>query len=219
MAVSVYVIAAIAGCWYRESNLQPGVWESLVVADWDTLHYTDDRGFGVGGYGLGQWTNTGSGDAMRNLNRHNWMIGAGYQDDDGVGQLAYFIHENIWYYTPSLSHTNTRTLEEFLNTDNTNLRDLVWDFLAFWEGVPGDVYEERVSNAEYYISYLIEHASDDPTQYQWTTENNYQSKEQSLNNLMCIYFGLNGYVPPGPGPGPTPTKKKKMPLWFYLRKF
>lgn len=212
MAVSIYVIAAIAGCWYRESNLQPAVWESLIVADWDTMHYNDDRGWGVGGYGLGQWTNTGAGDGMRNLNRHEWMTSAGYADDDGVGQLAYFIHENVWYYSSSL-HTGARTLEEFLALDSTNIDDLVWDFLSAWEGVPGDAYDERVENANYYLEYLQEHATDNPQDYQWITENNYQSREQSLNNLMCIFFGLNGYVPPSPK-----GKRKKMPLWMYLRK-
>lgn len=208
---SAYVIAAICGCWVRESGINPGIFESLRVVPWDAVW--GEYGANTGGYGLGQWTNTGGDHHGRLWQLHTWVTGAGYQDGDGVGQLAFLIHENVWYNS-SQQRGSYRTLTEFLESDSTNLEDLVWDFLASWEGVPGDAYAERVENAKKCLAHIQAHKDDKPTDYQWISNNTYLSWTDSLNNLMCVYFGLNGYVPPGP----TPEKKKKMKLYFMLKK-
>ena len=57
MAISAYPIAAAAGCFKRESGVNPGIWESLIVPS-DTFYhvYQFDN---IGGYGFGQFTNVG----------------------------------------------------------------------------------------------------------------------------------------------------------------
>ena len=193
---SSLVVAAICGCWYRESYVNPGIWESLIVCPWDYMHTTDPY---AGGFGFGQWTNTGSGAGMRCLNLHNWVTANGYADGDGAGQIAYLLYENIWY-NDSHQRGSYRTLEQFLNSDSTNLTDLTWDFLASWEGVPGDAFSIRIENAQRFLAYIQEHANDNPSDFMPAiSANRALSWDETLHNVMFVYFALNGHLSPGGG--------------------
>lgn len=204
---SAYVVAAMCGCWKRESTVNPGIWESLIPTSFDHQYQYD----GIGGYGLGQWTNVGT-PYGRCWNLHEWVTSNGYADGDGNGQLAFVLHEGYWSHS-SQTRGDYTTLDEFLATDSTNLDDLVWDFLANWEGVPGNAYSERKDAANLFLAYIIEHQNDDPSDYEWISTNNFLSWEQMYNNVMCIYFWFS-HGEPIPVP---PQKRRGLPLWMLLR--
>lgn len=216
--VSAYVIAAMCGCWKRESGVNPGIWESLVETTFDHEYQYD----GIGGYGLGQWTNVGT-PYGRCYQLHKWVTEHGYADGDGNGQLDYIANEDYW--TASNSVMGYNTLSEFLSSDSTDLSKLVEEFLACWEGVPGDAYSERLEAAEAFLSYIQEHADDDKTIWKWSTGNFYIGfkSEEQYANVMCVYWFFEGYVPDsgggggGGGGGTTGKKKSKMPLWMKIR--
>lgn len=198
MAVSSYVVAAICGCFKRESGVNPGIWESLIVPP-DTFYhvYAFDH---IGGYGFGQFTNVpiAGGVSWRCRDYYEWCVNNGYQPEDGNAQLDYIINvEKVWMNSPQ-QRGSYATIDEFLNSTSTNLEDLTWDWLASWEGVPGDAFAERYAFAQLAFQYIAEHANDDPSSYSWITGNFYLSQEQMLNNTMCAYFYLQGYIP-GPG--------------------
>ena len=211
MGVSPYVVAAMCGCFWRESNVNPGIWESLIPMYWDYQYEYTNRG----GYGLGQWTNVGT-PYGRLYNLHTWVTSNGYADGDGNGQLEDILHEDTWYNN-GYGRLGFTTLEEFLTSTSTDLPNLVWDFLAQWEGVPGDAYNERLNNAYVCLDYIIQHQNDDPSQYSWISVNNYLSQSQILNNVMMVYFFFGGYGPVPPVP-PIPTKKRFI-LYCNKRKF
>lgn len=204
-----YVVAAIAGCFQRESTVNPGIWESLTPTTFDHQYNYD----GIGGYGLAQWTNVGT-PYGRCWNLHEWVTQNGYQDGDGEGQLAFMLHEGYWTGSAQ-THLSYTSLDEFLDYQATasDLPDLVWDFLANYEGMPGDNYLQRLQAAEHFASYIIDHQNDDPSNYSWISSNAYLSTAQMDNNVMCMYFYLTAGTPI-----PTPKKKKKgMPLWMMLQ--
>lgn len=193
MATSIYVIAAMCGCWYRESGVNPGIWESLVPCAWDyEYEYTSK-----GGYGLGQWTNVGTSDG-RLWRLHQWVNANGYTDGDGNGQLAYITVEGYWNgaYNGTGDNSQTRgsygSLANFLNSSSTNLSNLVWDFLANWEGVPGNAYTERLTWANKILTYLQAHGGETAT---WTSKNNYLSEAETYQNALCVYNYFSGYAP------------------------
>jgi hypothetical protein len=209
LSVSAYVIAAICGCFKRESGLNPGIWEGLVVSQWTSLLH---------GYGLGQWTNTDGDTQGRLYQLHDYVTTHGYLDGEGDGQLEFLIHENVWYNSPQ-TRGKYKTLSEFLASDSTKLEDLVWDFLANWEGVPGDAYQERLEAARAFYEYIEQHKTDNPQSYSWYSSNQYLGylSAQQLGNLMMIYFWFDGYDPGGGGgAGGDPAKSKKK--WWMMVK-
>lgn len=214
---SIYVIAAIAGCFARESTVNPGIWESLIVpSDSPPWYHVYVVGEGIGGYGLGQWTNwrnpnTGN-VSWRCKNLYDWLTANNIPVDSGDGQLTFMIYEGVWTNS-SQTRGNYTSLYEFLNTDSTNLNDLVWDFLANWEGVPGNAYDERLRRANQFLQYMQEHSNDNPSDYQWISKNAFLSESEMLNNVMCMFFYFsNG----SPSPPYTPTRKG-MPFWMMVR--
>lgn len=225
MAISAYPICAAAGCFYGESGVNPGIWESLIVPS-DTFYhvYQFDN---IGGYGFGQFTNvpdpsTGT-VSWRCRDYYEWCVANNHSPDDGNAQLEYIINvEKVWM-TWNPSRLNFQTQAEFWNTNSTALDDLVYDWLSQWEGVPGNRLAERQQKAREFYTYVYQHKDDDPSQYSWVSGNFYTTTEQMLNNVMCMYFYLNGFTPdpgPGPGPGPGPSGKgKKMPLWMMLKRW
>lgn len=210
--VSAYVIAAMCGCFKRESGVNPGIWESLTPTTWDHEYNYD----GIGGYGLGQWTNVGT-PYGRCYNLHTWVTSNGYSDGDGNGQLAFLVHENYW--TASNSILGYATLSDFLSSTSTDIDTLTAEFLACWEGVPGNALAERQEAARAFYRYIDAHKTEPSSNWTWTSGNfylGYLSNEQYAN-VMCAYWFLNGYVPPGPGPGPEPKKRKGIPIWMMIR--
>ena len=188
---SDYVVAAICGCWKRESSVNPGIWESLIVCPWDYMHTQNPL---AGGYGFGQWTNTHVTN-MRCLNLHNYVTSHGYADGDGRGQIMFLGEEDIWNDYGSQFSLPYRSLEAFLNADSTDLPALVHDFLMGWEGVPGDAYQERLEAAQRFLTYIRQHANDNPADYATAiSRNGYLSDAEMLHNVMFVYFALNGYL-------------------------
>ena len=206
--ISPYVTSAMCGCWAWESGMNPGIWESLIPTSWDHEYQYD----GIGGYGLGQWTNVGT-KYGRCYNLHTWVTSQGYTDGDLYGQLEFVIHENYW--TASNSVMGYNTLSEFLSSDSTNLDKLVEEFLACWEGVPGDALELRKGWAHKYYDFIYKNASKQPATWKASGGNYYQDPlgDDAYNNVMCVYWWAGGVEPE------QPTKKKKgMPLWMFLKK-
>jgi len=184
---SPYVVAAMCGCFKRESTVNPGIWESLIPATFDRQYRYDN----IGGFGLGQWTNVGTPHG-RCWNLHEFCRKNGYKDGDGNGQIAFIIKENYWIGNSSLGMTS---LTDFLNSGSTNLRALTSDFLACWEGVPGDAFDERYEAARDFLSYIDAHKNDPPTSWLWVSGNYYLGfpSQEMHNNVMCVYNALKGY--------------------------
>ena len=195
MAVSDYVIAAICGCFKRESGVNPGIWESLVVPS-DTFYHVYNFD-GIGGYGFGQFTNVPSGSTVswRCRDYYEWCVSNNKSPDDGNAQMEYILTvEKVWYNS-SQQRGSYRTIDEYTASQSTNLEDLTWDWLASWEGVPGDAFQERYAFAQRAFMHIQSHKSDNPASYSWVTGNFYMSDAQMLNNVMCMYFYLHGYTP------------------------
>ena len=213
LGVSDYVVAAMCGCWKRESGVNPGIWESLVPCAWDYQYEYN----GKGGYGLGQWTNVGTPHG-RCYNLHKYVTSNGYTDGQGEGQLAFLVDEGYWSGS-SQTKGDYSSLSEFLKSTSTNLNDLVWDFLANWEGVPGNAYSERLEAAKYFLSYIQEHKNDDKSSYSWYSENQYVGfkSSQQMGNVMLIYWWFDGYSG-GDGSDDENDKDKKHKrhkFWIY----
>lgn len=198
--ISAFVVAAICGCWYRESHINPGIWENLKVKAWDYIYGTD--GENQGGYGLGQWTNTGSGIAMRLYNMYLWLTGNNRPLTDGDSQLDYMMKESWWRLNDATYHS----LQAFLESDSEDLNELTRIFLANWESVPGAQLEERQMHARNFYKYITNHLGDSGiSTYQWhygnkmdlgggyTVINGTTYSNYSLQNLMKVYIYFSGY--------------------------
>ena len=107
---SAAAAAGIMGNWERESGNHPDVTEVG----------------GYGGYGLAQWTNTGSGSAARKTNLINWCNSNGYDYRSLEGQLNYFLHEfSQSYYASNLGASYKALTDVWTATDR---------FLTYFEG-------------------------------------------------------------------------------------
>ena len=199
--ISAYVAAAIAGNMWQESTLSPGVWENLSPGLPTDL---------LKGYGLGQWTNTGGDTHGRLYQLLTWLSDNGYASDDGDGQLAFLIHENVWFTNSEYPFSS---LEDFLKSDSTDIEMLTHAYNLCWEGIHDSSWDNRVTYARQCYDYIVAHAND-TTITMWYNENTYLSTEQRLNNAVMLYR----YLSAGGGGGGTPTKrKKKMPIWMWIK--
>lgn len=107
---SAAAAAGIMGNWERESGNHPDV---------------NEVG-GYGGYGLAQWTNTGSGSAARKTNLINWCNSNGYDYTSLEGQLNYFLYEfNLPAYSRNLGASYKTLTDVWTATDR---------FLTHFEG-------------------------------------------------------------------------------------
>ena len=107
---SAAAAAGIMGNWERESGNNPDITEVG----------------GYGGYGLAQWTNTGSGSAARKTNLINWCNSNGYDYRTLEGQLNYFLYEfNLPYYSQNLGASYKAITDVWTATDR---------FLTYFEG-------------------------------------------------------------------------------------
>ena len=186
---SDYVVAAMCGNWYGESYVCPGVWESFIVCPWDYMHTRDPL---AGGFGFGQWTNTDPGN-MRCLNLHNWVTANGYADGDGTGQLLFMGVEDIWNLTSPRLHIPN--LKAFFDSTSTDLESLCFDFLICWEGINDGSFPNRFSAAQRFLTYIQQHANDNPSDYATAISVNRPLTEaETLHNVMFVYFALNGYL-------------------------
>lgn len=203
-AISIYVIAAIAGNWQQESNINPGLWENLSPGTWTDLRK---------GYGLGQWTNTGSDPYGRLYQLNQWLTLNGYAADSGDGQTAYMIYEDIWY--PVQEAAAYAGLSDFLHSGDTDIAALTHAFNIGWEGIHDATWDLRVTYAQQLLAYIRDHYAD-PNITAWISGNRYLSQSEINNNAVMLYRALNGAVPPPVPPGPVPGKST-MPVWMMLR--
>lgn len=185
MAASIYVVSAIGGNMWRESHVNPALWENLTP--------------GSPGYGLCQWTNE------RRIALFQYLNSRGLPNSDGDGQLDYLIVENDWIDVSS-SPLHFPNLSAFLATPNTNIPALTETFMRCWErpGVPA--LQERVTFALKAFPYLQQHGN---SPVDWIIGNRYLSEAEALSN-MCRVWQKLGSGTPGPGPGPGPGKS-----WRY----
>lgn len=202
---SLYVIAAIAGNWQQESNLNPGLWENLSAGTWTDL---------LKGYGLGQWTNTGGDTHGRLYQLHEWLVNNGYSADSGDGEALYMVQENIWY--PVQEASAYADLSAFLTSGSTDLAALTHAFCIGWEGIHDASWDLRVTYANILMTYIRDHYADTSITA-WVTGNRYLTQAEIKNNAVMLYRALNGFMPPVPPVPPGPVKKTKMPVWMMLR--
>lgn len=200
VGASMFVCAAIAGNMWQESTLSPGVWENLSPGSATDL---------LKGYGLGQWTNTGGDTHGRLYQLLTWLSDNGYAADDGYGQLAFLIHEDVWYQHDEYPFSN---LTEFLQSDSSDINMLTHAYNLCWEGIHDSSWDNRVDYANQCYAYILAHANDTSIT-KWYNENTYLTTEQRLNNAVMLYR----YLSAGGGGGGTSRTKRKMPLWMMCR--
>jgi hypothetical protein len=199
---SAYVVSAICGNMWQESGVNPGMWEGQNVSSFTALNV---------GFGLGQWTNTGGDTHGRLYKLHEWLQENGYQDDDGVGQLNYLIHENVWYSRDEASQY--ATLTDFLTSSSTDLAELTHAFNVGWEGIHDHTWDFRVTYAEKCYDFITKHANDTSIN-KWFSKNEFLTIDERLNNAVLIYRFLSAG---GGGGGTHTTKKKSMPVWMMIK--
>lgn len=196
---SLYVVSAMCGNFWQESNINPTIWESLVVGTWTDLNR---------GYGLGQWTNTGGDTHGRLYQLYDWMTTNGYAMDDGDGQALYIIEEDYWI--PKAEYLQFHTLTDFMTSESTDITTLTHAWNWCWEGIHDATWDTRVTYANRCYDFIEAH-KDDTSITDWITGNRYLSESEILNNAVMLYRSLGGVIPP------QPTKRHKMPLWMKLR--
>lgn len=213
---SKYVIAAICGNFWYESNINPGIWESLTVVDW-TSQWKDN----TGGYGLGQWTNVGTSQG-RLYRLHEWLVDNNKSLTDGNAQLDYLIEENYWTSKPSQGYGDFDSLTQFLNSPSSDLTYLTHYFNICWEGIRNDTWDDRPVQTQKIFDYLTNHSNDSVS---WIAKNDWLSIDERYNNAVCVFQYMSGIkIPDTPEPTPTPEPgsyesfAKKMPVWMYSRR-
>lgn len=192
-------IAGACGCFYEESGMNPGIYETSHGGNLNNLPYF------AGGMGLAQWTDYPAYTAtypnplpwasMRD--GYNWYDGA-YQcylmtkctdstyTDMGYGEGA------RWGWMTSNNYPSIAFDSYYANT-SMSVEDAVkyWFFDFEWH------YYEIPSWVNF------------PARVAWG---------------QYAYDLMNGQTPDPPGPGPepptpTPTTHRKIPIWMMLRKF
>lgn len=174
---SIYVVSAIGGNMWRESHVNPAMWEGLVV--------------GGPGYGLCQWT----GDRRTAL--FQYLNSVGLPNSDGDGQIDFLIVEDDWIDVSS-SPLHYANLTQFLESSSTDIPALTETFMKCWErpGVPA--LEERVQFAIKAFTWIQSHGN---APVDWIIGNRYLSEAEALNNMSRVWQKFNGSTPPQPGTG------------------
>lgn len=181
---SVYVIAALAGNAWRESHINP------------TLQQ-----LGGGAFGIFQW------DGTRREALLSWLSDNGYESTDPNGQMQYLIVEGDWQG----SYGGISSLDEFMQSDSTDVAMLTTAFCTCWErpGVPA--LDERIQFANKALEHIQDNANDTSITT-WETEPMYYlSEAQALNNAVLMYR----YFSAGGGGGGTITRKSGFKIWMY----
>lgn len=181
---SIYVVAALAGNAWRESHINP------------TLQQQGGTAFG-----LFQW------DGGRKDNLLQWLADNGYASTDPNGQMQYLIVEDDWQG----EFGGISSLQEFLNSDSTDVAMLTEAFCTCWErpGVPA--LPERIAFAEQALAYIQANANDTSINA-WITEPMYYlSEQQALNNAVMMYR----FYSAGGGGGGTITTVRHSRIWMW----
>lgn len=196
---NLYVIAAIAGNFYQESQVNPGAWENWTVGD--------------PGFGLGQWTDNPP-QVMRRTALFDWLAQNGYMRQDGDGQLEFLVHENLWI--PSLITPSAyNTLTDYFASTSTNLSDLVGEFMYHWEGINDASFSTRLTAATLFLS---DFQNDPGTRVPWHSLNAQLSLTESRENAMHVLDFFLGGTPPEP-PGPDePTAEELLAMLALAKK-
>lgn len=202
--LSIYVVSAIAGNWWQESGINPGIYESLNVVD-----LKDNNVYG--GYGLGQWTNAPQFGTYRRTALANWLDDNGYAYDSPVGQFEFLIEEDVWYSEgPAAMYAN---LHDFLYSSSTDLYELTGAFLRGWEGIySADRHQARYEYAQRAYDFILGHAQDSSIN-SWYNGNFYCTNDQILNNAVMLYRMVSAG---GGGGGTEGSVIKGLPLYMYL---
>ena len=181
---SVYVIAALAGNAWRESHINP------------TLQQV-----GGGAFGIFQWDG-GRRDALL-----SWLSDNGYASTDPNGQMQYLIVEGDWQG----SYGGISSLDEFMQSDSTDVAMLTTAFCTCWErpGVPA--IDERIQFASKALDYIQDNANNSNINAWITEPMHYLSESQALNNAVMMYR----FYSAGGGGGGTVTQKSHMKIWLY----
>ena len=181
---SVYVIAALAGNAWRESHINP------------TLQQ-----LGGGAFGIFQW------DGTRRESLLSWLSDNGYESTDPNGQMQYLIVEGDWQG----SYGGISSLDEFMQSDSTDVAMLTTAFCTCWERAGVPALDERIQFANKAIEYIQDNANDTSITT-WETEPMYYlSEAQALKNAVLMYR----YYSAGGGGGGTITRKSGFKIWMY----
>ena len=199
MAISLSVVAAICGNFYQESGVNPGIYEDLEVIPDNEM--TNNNYYG--GYGLGQWTNK-DGTLTRRTGLIDWLNENNYDWDDGYAQLEYLIVEGYW--VKNIGSYNT--LQEFLETDETDIDKLTKIYMRNWEGVSSKLSTRQKWAKEFY-DFINEHYYDAEI-HDWIKGNRYLSIDERKHNAVLVARKLQS--------GIGPKRRRKMPLYMYLRR-
>ena len=181
---SVYVIAALAGNAWRESHINPSLQQ-----------------VGGGAFGIFQW------DGVRRDALLSWLSDIGYAPTDPNGQMEYLIVEGDWQG----SYGGIASLDEFMQSDSTDIAMLTTAFCTCWErpGVPA--LDERIQFANKALDYIQDNANNS-TINTWITEPMYYlSESQALNNAVMMYR----FYSAGGGGGGTVTQGSNFKIWMY----
>ena len=156
---SIYVISALCGNAWRESNINPALHE-----------------VGGGGFGLFQWT------GERRTSLETWLNDNGFSNTSPEGQMQYLIIENDWIG----DFGGISSLTDFLQSESTDIEMLTEAFMTCWErpGVPA--LEERIENANKCYCFISEHAQDALINT-WVIEDRYLTESEILNNAVLLY--------------------------------
>ena len=191
-------IAGACGCFYEESGMNPGIYETSHGGNLNNLPYFP------GGMGLAQWTDyppytsqypnplpwsaQQESQQWYDGNFQCWLMTKA--DDANYTSMGYGQGARWGWMTsssyPSISFSNYKT--------NTSMS--VEDAVKYW-----------FFDFEWHY-YEIPSWVDFPARVAWGE---------------YAYALMQGQTPeppgpgPGPGPGPTPTSRRKMPLWMMLK--
>ena len=198
---NLYVIAAICGNFWQESQVNPGAWENWTV--------------GSPGFGLGQWTDNPP-VVMRRTALFNWLDAQGLPHDSGPGQLAFLIHEDIWIPS-SFQQSDYNTLTDFLSSTSTDLQSLTREWMYHWEGIDDGSFNNRWGAAADILNFFWDNMGSSYRE-PWFSVNDFLSFNEACWNSMRIMDFFMEYVPPEP-PGPDePTAEELLAMLALAKK-
>lgn len=173
---SIYVISALCGNAWRESNINPGLNE-----------------VGGGGFGLFQWT------GERRVALIQYLTSQGLEPTNPNGQMEFLLVEDDW----SGSFGGISSLTEFMNSTSDNIPMLTEAFMTCWErpGVPA--LEERIQHAHECYDFIVANAQNSDIN-SWVIADRYLTVDEILNNAVMLYRyysagGGSGGNPSGKG--------------------